>query len=908
MVFWRELTSGTILCILCVGALIYSFSPSELQRGGEDEFLGRNRDLSQATRHLETTAADKPVREEAKVTADVTTAPVDGNSAEPAAVADEPQAFPAVVSDEIPQSMSLVEGAEAPYFVVEPMPLTGSLIEPELPQIEALPLNNAAEIGENADADGPEDDYAEASNAPRSGIEEIPLLQPELVAQRPSVTMPAAEDLLVDETPATTSVGPAFPSQDEIGLAQPTSNQPDDPSSARTLEWHPPADLLQRVALLSETPETAGWAERVTANLEDLGHAVQVDPSETSRSLDALDATVAEAAALANQVRDVELQSRLQRTAHALRRRIDVWRHIGWLAEPAYRRAMRTDDEWSELVLCMDQLEEFMGDSAVGKAWQEYLLLDALRQWTEQRGEDDDYVGRELARASLERLTQIPMDSSQRNFITNEPVSRLKAQLQRLAAAPINLERLLGNLEQYEQQRTVAGAHRIARDYRRLALADSEKERALASRLTMHYRNANLRFAVSEQLLNRLMPQPQPEVAPVNDIVLGVRAHGRRATSADMQLSLIPDAHRARLALDVHGRIVSQTTSSSGPATFLTNSLGWYRARKPLELGLDGIRLSETEVQVSNDLQLRGVRTDFDGLPLVGSLVNSVARSQHAQNEPAANAEIRAKIHHQAKTRIDEEANARMSEVSERLRTKLLEPMRRLRLDPVMIDAETTDLRVKMRIRLAGEEQLGSHTPRPRAPGNSLASVQLHESAINNVLERLDLDGRTFTLPELSKHVAGRLNNEGWLQISPEHEQVSITFAAENAVSVRCEDGQVSVTLLFDRLQHERRVWRDFQVQAFYRPELEGLSANLIRDGVIQLSGDRLPLGSQIALRGIFVRIFARRRAWDIVPPVIADNPKLADLAVTQFAIDDGWIGLALGPRDVTTQARKVVR
>ena len=34
-----------------------------------------------------------------------------------------------------------------------------------------------------------------------------------------------------------------------------------------------------------------------------------------------------------------------------------------------------------------------------------------------------------------------------------------------------------------------------------------------------------------------------------------------------------------------------------------------------------------------------------------------------------------------------------------------------------------------MRLRLAGGEQLGAYTPRPRAPSDSLMSLQVHESA-----------------------------------------------------------------------------------------------------------------------------------------------------------------------------------
>ena len=63
-------------------------------------------------------------------------------------------------------------------------------------------------------------------------------------------------------------------------------------------------------------------------------------------------------------------------------------------------------------------------------------------------------------------------------------------------------------------------------------------------------------------------------------------------------------------------------------------------------------------------------------------------------------------------------------------------------IDPTSIGMETSADRLTMRLRLAADHQLGAHTPRPRAPSDSLASFQIHESAFNNLVSQLDLNGR----------------------------------------------------------------------------------------------------------------------------------------------------------------------
>ena len=77
----------------------------------------------------------------------------------------------------------------------------------------------------------------------------------------------------------------------------------------------------------------------------------------------------------------------------------------------------------------------------------------------------------------------------------------------------------------------------------------------------------------------------------------------------------------------------------------------------------------------------------------------------------------------------------------------------------------------------------------------------------------------------------------------------------------------------------------------------------MVRDGIVQLGGRRIPTGQQIALRGIFAKTFSSRRAWNLTPQRLATEEKFADLTVTQFVIDDGWLGVALGPQRPTERS-----
>ncbi|HEV3024102.1 MAG TPA: hypothetical protein VGX76_16615, partial [Pirellulales bacterium] len=238
----------------------------------------------------------------------------------------------------------------------------------------------------------------------------------------------------------------------------------------------------------------------------------------------------------------------------------------------------------------------------------------------------------------------------------------------------------------------------------------------------------------------------------------------------------------------------------------------------------------------------------------------------------------------------------RVEKATGQFRRRVLDPLARLTLVPAVVEMKTDPTRVTLRLRLAAGTQLAAYTPRPRAPGDSLASVQIHQSILNNIGERLQLDGRTFTLPELQQQLAESLGLPPEALSQEYAENLRITFAAENSVRTRFVEGRIEVTLAIAQLHRHPGHWHDFTVRVYYKPKFEGLELQFVRDGTVQLRGERFGAQPQIALRGIFSKIFAQDRSLSLIDPRLVADPRLADLAVTQCVVTDGWLGFALGP------------
>ena len=132
------------------------------------------------------------------------------------------------------------------------------------------------------------------------------------------------------------------------------------------------------------------------------------------------------------------------------------------------------------------------------------------------------------------------------------------------------------------------------------------------------------------------------------------------------------------------------------------------------------------------------------------------------------------------------------------------------------IELSTTEERIVARARLGSPEQLGAHTPRPRAPSDSWLSVQIHQSALNNGLEQLKLDGRQFDLPSLFKYLAERLDRPEIAKADDVPDDVRMKFAAKDAVRLKCDGDRVEVTFAFAELtdapNRSRRLHRPHHV------------------------------------------------------------------------------------------------
>lgn len=703
---------------------------------------------------------------------------------------------------------------------------------------------------------------------------------------------PRSTDLPSDDMPMPT------PDELETPLPQPVERTPAalPPQSAGV--W-PHAEALHRqLALLAEaSPADALWAKRVQVQLNAL---VAIDSLASPQVAPVLN----QLAELVDEVdRDVtpQIPSRERtlrfRAAFALARRLAVWGVVAQLAAAGSDTLPAPVFTRSELAASLADIDQLLRTVRSGKSWSTYLHLAELNRLAAGNALPDAEA-RELAREVLRRLDSPRLEKQQHEFLSREPFCRLADTLRPAAQDPIDWAGLLARLEERESADSSLVAGQIAEMYQIIRWSADDAQLRLADAVNDNHRNANVRIALSAELLNRFIPPPQIMAEKVVDNVRGADVVGRSESVARLRIVLLPDRLRWKLGLEAQGNVASETESSKGPARFWNDGLGQFNARKILTLDRRGLAVARAQAHADSEAYLNYFETDFDGFPLIGHLARSIARNQYESEQPYARQEVSEKISRRASQRLDQEVDQRIVNAEREFKQQLIAPLDRLNLEPTPVDMETTDRRLIVRYRLAGPHQLAAYTPRPQAPGNSMVSMQLHESMFNNTLENLKLDNRRVDLRTLYVEMLRRFDAKQIKIPDDLPEDVTVHFAERDPVRISCEEGRVKLTIRLKELDHaETHTWRNFEVHGYYRPSDNQLEANLVRDGNLELAGEELKLGDQIALRSIFAKVLSRNRQLSIVNKQLLTRPQLADLQVTQFVVQDGWIGVALGPK-----------
>ncbi|MBI84027.1 MAG: hypothetical protein CMJ81_12575 [Planctomycetaceae bacterium] len=725
----------------------------------------------------------------------------------------------------------------------------------------------------------------------------------------PTVLTTARAARLVSDTVSSVSTSAAQPSHPTPLMKQKRdSNERVRPCTLnktldnRSSEWPRPATLYLQLETLvdqlktqQDHPEVHHWCLQVLAETDRLCGTDRIGSTESLRILQRLRDLVNDGSYHVLNLKHSEQRPELSRVVYALHRRLDLWEPLNKLAQHDTTNGSLPETSVAVLLKQVQAVQTLFEQDNNGPNWTKHFLLDELRQTLESPGSEyQDSC--HLAGRILGRFDRVRLSDEQRTYISQTAIRDLTTALKQWTCyGAADYRELLVRLETFESDGRVSDGKFIATQtciYSRSLHEDFAKA---GKTLDQHWRNANLRAAIHQRLLNRYLTADDGSQEAIRGFYSGSHIHGSSWTNRRLKWNLVPDPNRIRLNLLAEGNVRTRTTANSGSVRTTNQGNSTFHAKKSIVLDQQGLQHNETTCSAQNLSKILSVHTEYDGLPLLGDWARSLAKSQAKENIGPVQEYAERLVAQKTKRELDKEFDDQLGQLKREYLSHII-PLADLGLEPKPIHLQTTDQRIIARYRLAGRHQLAAYSPRPQAPSDSLLSVQLHESALNNLVEQLYLNGKRFKLEDLYVHFARQMGEKEPSIPDDLPSGIELRFAQQEPLRFTFHNGHVRVTLrLFSLTRGRRDRWRNVTVHGDYLPNPSAMQGSLVREKGIQLTGRRLGFADQVALRTIFSTVFSRNREYTLLSQQLAQAQQFQDLKIHQFVIRDGWIGIAWG-------------
>lgn len=657
--------------------------------------------------------------------------------------------------------------------------------------------------------------------------------------------------------------------------------------------WVQPQTIVDALEDLKTIPVTREWATQTLQLLTLLTEESDVRSFESGVLLGQLDEKRTEllqlVAIIEQRFPDLAssqvLTSRLHRLAYDMEKRLAVWIPLQRMATVA---SMTDQDPAFQLAssrkLSFDHLDD---------GWKQFLHLDELERVSRSL-KPDRGQHQEVARKALGRIYSPSLDDAQAAYLQQVLDPSTIAEIRQLASGEVNQHKLIKAIEWHDRQPSGVAANYINNQFQNLLWSDSEIDRQTAAQIQAHYRNANFRLTVSRDILNQLIPPTPAMDQPVRDRVLGANVHGQSRIQNRLSVNLIPDPERLHLQLQTDGHVDSDTVATRSGFAVRNTGLARFQAFKRLAIDRFGkVEGHQPTAQAQSSQRLVNIKSKLDPFPVVNWIARRIAQKKVAEGAPQTASYTEKKIEDSAIEQLESGVDEKLMLMQAWLRTNLYNPLVAMDLDPEALQMATTNRRLVMRYRLAGIDQMAANTARPVDSESDYLGIQLHQSLLNNMVERIEIHSREFTPQTLLQHLSDVIGFKNEEAMAEANKDANFEFANYDAIRIDLQDEKICIEMNLKSLQVGKgKKWRNITIASTYLPVVQGEKINLVQDGMVRVKGKGFRLGDQIAVRAIFTVLLPKSYSFDAVPQRLQQNLNGARLEVAKLQIADGWLGL----------------
>ena len=676
-----------------------------------------------------------------------------------------------------------------------------------------------------------------------------------------------------------------------------------------------PADLLQDEFLtLGESWES--WSAETAAEVaklyeEDLDVAAQREAiAGLQKRLRTMDSALADSAYR-------PIFDGLATMRGRLARRIDVAAAVLDTLEmdPAATRAARLQDLRGNVVGAVDDLDSYLAKIENGGAWTKYVKATELRKLDAAEG-TPEVVSTVHARLSdSDKFT----NDDQRSFVQAAQFVRLKdslAEYIELASTTVKptdktalragITSLISALETNEESGSLASARDARKAYSQVRELAADGGERIADALSSHYFNYNLRVVASEKLLNKVAGYEHKDSGPVDDFVLGAKVDGQQWTTGKVGIDLKPNNEKITFYMTFTGHTQTNTQGVTDEATIFTSGYHTFAARKAINFDGDRFATSPATIAVDANNTTTGARTVVSGVPILGGIADDYAvgeaRNRKARSEAISESKLKERLLPEFNQGVDDE----FSGLSKELENKVIPKLHDSDLYPSARSFRSDEESMWVSTRLMNSDELAGDTPTFTATSEKGVVIHLHESLLNNSMDRLGLAGQSLTEAELAQELARSFSFLIGKEINLTEEKADgeepdltkFVFPKEDPLRIRIENGELTMVLRAGLQPEEGDA---IPTQVISVP----LTFNVVDNG-IEIEAGTVGVAPAVAPKNRFAQIARAgvvkskiekalpNRKLDRAFKLERENGGPVTLAITQIKRNAGWLSIVI--------------
>ncbi len=431
-----------------------------------------------------------------------------------------------------------------------------------------------------------------------------------------------------------------------------------------------------------------------------------------------------------------------------------------------------------------------------------------------------------------------------------------------------------------------------------------------------HYFNHNMHVTLSEQTLTRFVSDYRTETGTVAECILGAWVTGSQVTKATITADIKRSTESGQFLLRANGQVTSNTRGRRKPATIFTRGTHSFLMETPVSFDGETLTAGQASIDVNTNNQTVGVRTDLDGWPLLGPLARSIARRKAREKRGQSEFIAARKIANRALPEFVNEANDRFAEANESIQKDLFDGLNAKGVGPDSISSRSSESHLAVSSRTIGAARVGgSAQPFSPLPVGGVA-IQLHETAINNIIDGLELGGRTIPEDDFNEEISKSLSallqrdiniggDEDAAEETPEEGEqeppATFIFAQDDPVRVRIEENTVVLILEVKIVEEGKDPLPEHRLEVPVGISIDGTDILLtppekltsIRATALEPVQALRRAGIANQIRRIISARLPERRV-DGGVSVEASDTNTIDLQTTAISGQDGWLYVEL--------------